>query len=46
MPKLKTITKGESLKAFKKALEHKKEAKRTLEEEYARQGKKVNVVFL
>lgn len=45
MPKEK-MTKEEALKAFKKALEHRKEAKRKLEEEYARLRKKVNVVLL
>lgn len=34
-----------AVERFKIALEHKKEVKRRIEERYAREGKKVNVVF-
>lgn len=44
--KPKKITKANAIASFKKALSHKKEAKRKMEEEYAMQGKKVNVIVL
>lgn len=45
MPKTK-IKKEEALKAFKKALEHKKEAVNRTKEQWAKEGIKGNVVIL
>lgn len=40
------MTKEELLKAIKKAIEHKEEARRKTEEEWAREGIKGNVVLI
>lgn len=39
-------TREEALRFIKKAIQHRNEAKQRMEEEYARKGQKVNVVFL
>lgn len=42
----KMITKESAMNRIKKTLEHKKQLKKSIEEEFSAAGKKVNVVFL